>query len=201
MPEDLQSFRQHIISKYPNMNKDQLSQLDSFVNQRQAANLVSSGQLSLDQATNPDIVSLASQITASGGSLPQQPGTQTEAQLKRANVGNLINQLEKSYQPVASPFGAKALAAKILGLQRLGYAPNISRFEADRALTVSPVARVLQQETGQITESDIQRAEQAVPQAIDPPAVALQKIAALRAAYESQSQGQSQVSDPLGILQ
>jgi hypothetical protein len=60
---DLNKFRSFVIAKNPNISKEQLAQLDDFVQKQQAVEVVKSGALSLDKIPEDIRVNVASSIS------------------------------------------------------------------------------------------------------------------------------------------
>ena len=60
-------FKLQILSEFPNLSNDELTQLAHFMTEKRVLELVSEGYLSPKQATDPEIAALASQIASEQG--------------------------------------------------------------------------------------------------------------------------------------
>lgn len=227
MPDQYDAFRQSMIQKHPNIDRKQLSELDDFLNQKRAAGLVSSGKLTLEQAANPKIVSLASQIAASGGNIPSDPSQSSDAN-SVVGAENTIGELKNLYDTsVKSPFGIKGKVATAFGgkvglnpatwlniipsLTELGLFPDIATYERLREGATPTIAYGIQGQKGQLNQAEFESARNLIPSASDNPSYGNQLFESManKINLQKQLQGVNPVnaanqqinSDPLGILQ
>jgi len=182
MNGDLAGFRRFILSKHPNISEKDLRTLDNF-------------------------------IEGKGGI--EEP---TEEEIQLENVENLVKQSRSAWEGLETPGGIKGKAArafegtpksgllKFLGIDipslgELGGVPTYTRYRAARALTLSPLARVLQKEKGPLTEEDIARASEAIPQGHETKTQAEKMWAEIQKAIGVQKgEKKEKKDDPLGIL-
>lgn len=180
-PQQVSAFRSHMISQ--GINKSQLSQLDNFLQGRQKEQLVRQGVIDLADIAESDPA--AALRLANEGIRPGVGATADERKLqaKKSGLDKSIAILEKNLLE-AGPFGRGAvggpLGAIIGNVTGGALAPESADFEALRKSMIGPVARIISQEAGVLTDRDIERAENLLPRLRDDPGLSQRKLDNLR---------------------
>ena len=181
-PIDLNQFRQEVLKRNPNITTSQLGQLDQFVQQKQAQQLVASGRLTLEQAAKPGVAQLAAGIPGTGplgGGGGQTPKQQASKRVAERVVGQLEGQF------LGKPETGDELAkGRIFGLLSslsalAGFNPRLKTFQATRGAARPTLARAAG-EVGALTEAEQEAAIAQIPTQFSTQTEALQGFAALR---------------------
>lgn len=121
-------------------------------------------------------------------------GKSSTAQQKIANqttaLEQNINQLESQLSGI--PSGAAGIPSSLLSrIPALGLAPEAEVFNALKKSFVGPVARVIAQEVGVLTDQDVKRNEDILPKITDTAQIRSMKIQAIRTAIQNLKGGQA----------
>lgn len=146
----------------------------------------------LSQILTPEVLALgviSGEISPTAAKYLQSiSGSSGEKQGEIATIENNLNELESQLQgiPAGIPGGLLSLASNVPGA-----APNAKVFNATRQAFTGPIARVISQEVGVLTDRDVKRAQDILPGISDTPQERADKIAVLRRAIDNLKQGKA----------
>jgi len=168
--EQLAGFKQFVISRYPDLDKSQLSQLDDLIQQQYARNIVGGGVPITDVQTDPLLRQVqAEQVATEGYKAPLTANEQKKAD-SQANSERIIRQLEDTYFGLDDGSKEMLASGRLEGMSKtaraklLGINPKLKVY-LDTLDSVRPTLARAAGDVGNLTETEQKAAIGAIPKA------------------------------------